>query len=256
MAERAPLYDTIGRTYATSRRADPRIAARIRAALGDAKSLVNVGAGTGDYEPRDLDVVAVEPSPVMIAQRPPGSARAVQGTAEALPLADDSVDVAMAINSDHHWPDRAAGLREMRRVARRRVVLLNSDPDAALDFWLTRDYLTGFLDLIPEPYRVPGSWRAELRELLGDVRLQDVGVPHDCVDGFYQAYWRRPRQYLSAEIRDNISVFRRLPRADVDAAVAHLRRDLDGGTWQARNVDLLDRDVLDVGLRLIVADVS
>jgi SAM-dependent methyltransferase len=256
MAERAPLYDTIGQTYATSRRADPRIAARIRAALGEARSLVNVGAGTGDYEPHDLNVVAVEPSPVMIAQRPPGSARALQGTAEALPLADDGVDVAMAINSDHHWPDRAAGLREMRRVARHRVVLLNSDPDAALDFWLTRDYLPGFIGLIPEPYRVPGHWRDELRQLLGDVDVQTVPVPHDCVDGFYQAFWRRPHLYLSAEIRNNISVFRRLPDDEVDGAMAHLRRDLDDGTWRTRNADLLDRDEVDVGLRLVVADVG
>ena len=150
-----PAYDRIGQDYGEHRRADPRIAAQIEAALGDARSVLNVGAGTGSYEPAGREVTAVEPSAAMIAQRPAGSAPAVQAGAEALPLEDDSFDAAMAILSDHHWGDRAAGLREMQRVARRRVLILNADPAEAESFWLTREYLPGFVELIPEPYRQP-----------------------------------------------------------------------------------------------------
>jgi SAM-dependent methyltransferase len=256
MAERAALYDRIGLTYSTSRTADPRLSAAIHGALGDARSVVNVGAGTGDYEPFGLDVIAIEPSEVMIAQRPAGSAQAIRGVAEALPLEDASVDAAMAIFSDHHWTDRTAGLREMRRVARKRIVLLNSDPSVANGFWLTRDYLPGFLDLIPEDCRAPGYWRQELRRLLGDIRVHVIPVPHDCTDGFYQAYWRRPSMYLRADVRRNISVFHRLPATDVSRAVQRLSHDLDNGTWHKRHDDLTSRPELDVGLRLVVAELG
>jgi SAM-dependent methyltransferase len=254
MAERAPLYDRIGTTYATSRRADPRIAEALRAALGDAETVLNVGAGTGAYEPDDRDVIALEPSSVMIAQRPAGSARVIQGVAERIPLQDDSVDAAMAVISDHHWADRAAGLRELRRVARGRVIVLNSDPALAETFWMTRDYLPGFLDLIPRPYRDPGRWEHELERLLGPITVEPVPLPHDCRDGFYHAYWRRPHAYLDNEVRDNISVFRRLPSADVRDAVDRLRRDLADGTWEERHGGLRRRAELDLGLRIVVAE--
>jgi ubiquinone/menaquinone biosynthesis C-methylase UbiE len=253
----APLYDEIGRTYSTTRRPDPRIAARIRAALGDARTVVNVGAGTGAYEPDDLDdVLAVEPSAAMIAQRPAGSATVINATAERLPIGDDSFDAAMAIISDHHWDDREAGLRELRRVARRRVVLLNSDPGAASHFWLTRDYLPGFVELIDEPYREAGHWEAALRRVLGEIQIEIVPVAHDCTDGFYQAYWRRPEAYLDPQVRANISVFHRVPAADVARAVQRLRNDLHSGIWQRRNAELLTRRELDVGLRLVTSDVT
>jgi SAM-dependent methyltransferase len=256
----AALYDRIGRTYATSRTPDPRIAAHLRAAIGDAPGgVVNVGAGTGAYEPDDLDVIAIEPSATMSAQRAAGDrARVLQASAEALPLADDSVDVAMAILSDHHWTDRAAGLREMARVARRRVVLCNDEPGTHERFWLTRDYLPSFLDLVPARYRTdPGLWRRELAELLGGtLTVHEVPIPHDCRDGFYRAFWRRPEAYINPEIRDNISVFRKLPAGDVAAAVDRLGADLDSGVWHARNAELLGREAHDVGLRVVVAEVG
>jgi SAM-dependent methyltransferase len=246
-------YDRIGRGYTASRQADPRIAARIEEALGDAGSVLNVGAGAGSYEPLDRDVIAVEPSAVMIAQRPAGSAAAIQASAEELPLEDDSVDVAMAIVSDHHWLDRPAGFREMRRVARDRVVILNADPGRAELFWLTRDYLAGFTSLIPERYRRADTWSRELGHLLGKVEIEPVPVPHDCADGFYQAYWRCPRAYLDEEIRSSTSVFHRLPEGEVSSAMERLRRDLDGGVWREKYGDLLGVSELDVGLRLVVA---
>lgn len=248
-----PAYDRIGRGYASSRRTDPRIAARIEQALGDARTVLNVGAGAGSYEPKDRKVTAVEPSAEMIAQRPAGPAVVVQASAEELPFEDGSFDAAMAIVTDHHWSDRAAGLREMTRVARRRVLLLNTDPSLAELFWLTRDYLPSFLDLIPERYRQRGYWEQELRELLGEVEVLPVPVPHDCRDGFYQAYWRWPDAYLDPRLRDAISVFHALPAQDVAAAMERLEDDLESGAWERRHGSLRELRELDLGLRLVVS---
>jgi SAM-dependent methyltransferase len=254
--EPGPGYDAIGRTYTATREPDPRLAAALEAGLGDARSVVNVGAGTGSYEPEGREIVAIEPSAVMIAQRSPGAARVLQATAEALPLEDDSVDAAMAILSDHHWRDRPAGIRELARVARRRVVLMNFDPADAGEVWLNRDYFPGFMRLVPGPYRRRGYFEEELRGMLPGVRVTAVPIPHDCRDGFYYAYWRRPRAYLDARVRENISVFHLLPPSEVEEGVARLEADLSGGGWEERNGDLLDREELDVGLRLVVAELA
>jgi SAM-dependent methyltransferase len=241
------LYDRIGVGYAAVRREDPSIAAAIHAALGDARTIVNVGAGAGSYEPRDRDVIAVEPSPVMLAQRPVGAAPAVQASAEALPFADGAFDAAMAVLSDHHWPDRAGGLRELRRVARRRALVFQCDLDMQLErFWLVRDYLTTFR---PESMSV-----AEIAAHLGAERIEPVPIPADCRDGFLGAYWRRPTAYLDPRVRAGISVFRLLPPAEIDAAVERLRADLESGEWARRNAAILELDAIDLGYRLVVAE--
>jgi SAM-dependent methyltransferase len=242
------LYDRIGVTYTATRGEDPRLAAAIHAALGDAVTVVNVGAGTGSYEPRDRTVIAIEPSAVMIAQRPHDAAPAIIARAEALPLADDGVDAAMAVLSDHHWADRAQGLREMRRVARRRAVVFQHDPAVAERFWLTRDYLPTFLR------RLRGKVLAEMMRPLGDVEIRPVPIPHDCRDGFLAAHWRRPHAYLDPAVRAGISVFAMLPEDEVATAVDRLRADLESGAWERRNADILDRDELDLGFRLVVAE--
>jgi SAM-dependent methyltransferase len=249
-------YDDIGRTYTRTRGEDPRIAVAIRRALGDARTVLNVGAGAGAYEPPDLELVAVEPSEVMIGQRPPGSARVVRASAESLPFEDRSFDAAMAILSDHHWGDRRAGIRELRRVARRRVVLLNADPALFDRFWFTNEYLPEFAELIPTPHLEPGAWERELRELLGPIEVHAVPIPHDCRDGFFGAYWRRPRAFLDSEIRAGISVFSLVPVAAVARAVAALGRDLESGAWEQRHVELLERDEIDLGYRLAVAEIG
>ena len=242
------LYDRLGVTYTATRREDPRLAAAIHAALGDAVTVVNVGAGTGSYEPRDRRVVAIEPSRVMIAQRPVDAAPAIVATAEDLPLADASVDAAMAVLTDHHWPDRARGLAEMRRVARRRAVVFQHDPTVASDFWLARDYLPTFLE------RLRGKRLAEMMRPLGDVEMRPVPIPHDCRDGFLGAFWRRPEAYLEPEVRAGISVFAMLPEDEVAAAVDALRADLRSGAWERRNAAILERDELDLGFRVVVAE--
>jgi SAM-dependent methyltransferase len=240
------LYDRIGRSYVATRAEDPRIAAAIRDALGEARTVLNVGAGSGSYEPRDRDVLAVEPSAVMRAQRPPGAAPCIDARAESLPFADGAFDAAMAVLSDHHWEDRLGGLREMRRVARRAVVF-QWDPAFADAFWLARDYLPSF----PDPQ---GVTLAETEEALGATRSIRVPIPHDCRDGFLMAYWRRPEAYLDPAVRANISVFSLLPREEVEAMVLALRADLASGEWAARNAALLELNTYDFGYRLIVAE--
>jgi SAM-dependent methyltransferase len=250
------LYDRIGRGYTKTRHADPRIAARIWQALGDARTVINVGAGTGSYEPTDRDVVAVDPSAAMIAQRPAGAPPAVQASAEDLPFADRRFDAALAVLSDHHWRDRLRGLRELRRVARRRVVLFNADPAQAERFWLTTEYLPGFLNLIPDRYREPGLWEEELSRELGGVRVDPVPLPHDCQDGFYGAFWRRPEAYLDPVVRDGISVFAHLSNSEVEEALIRLRHDLDSGTWRARHAGLIALDELDLGYCIVTAELA
>ena len=248
------LYDRIGTSYATTRRTDPRLAAAIWCALGDARTVLNVGAGAGNYELDDRELTALEPSPVMIAQRPPGSAPVVRGRAEELPFGDGSFDAVMAVLSDHHWSDRRRGLDELRRVARRRVVLFNANPAEADLFWLTTEYLPEFLELIPARYRQPGAWETELEDSLGAVALTAVAVPHDCRDGFYGAYWRRPEAYLRPEVRAGISVFAQLSSAAVHRAVDALAADLETGRWHERHRELLTMDELHLGYYVISAE--
>ncbi len=225
------------------RRPDPRIAGAIVSALGDARSVINVGAGAGSYEPRDRSVLAVEPSNLMISQRPPGAAPCVLGSAEALPAATGAFDAAMAVLTIHHWRDWRLGLREMRRVARSRIVLLTFDAEAS-DFWLTRDYLPAIAALDRETMPPLNL----LAEELGPYEAAPVLVPRDCSDGFLGAYWRRPQAYLDPIVRRSISVF---AKVDAEAGLNQLAEDLATGAWRERNADLLARDALDVGYRLL-----
>jgi len=245
----APLYDEIGVGYMTTRQADPTIEGMVHDALGDARRVVNVGAGTGSYEPHDREVVAVEPSEVMIAQRPAGAAPVVRAVAEELPFEDDSFDAAMAVITDHHWSDRARGLRELRRVARSRAVLLTYDPSFADRFWLVRDYLPGFKGL-------PGMTIDDVAAHLGAQTVLPVPIPADCRDGFLPAFWARPHAYLDPRVRAGISVFARLEPAEVEAAMACLRADLDSGAWNERNAELAGLDELDLGFRLLIAELG
>ncbi len=242
----AHLYDTLGATYGVTRRTEPRIAAQVWAALGDARTVLNVGAGTGSYEPDDRDVTAVEPSAVMRAQRPAGAAPCVDATAESLPFEDQSFDAAMAFATVDHWQDPIAGLCEMRRVARRVVVLTYdaSDPDR---FWLNRDYLPEYADL--------WTGRPSVTELAGAIgaRTEPVPIPWDCADGFHEAYWRRPEAYLDEDVRRGISIWARVGPDAERRAVHNLRGELASGQWAERNRDLAGLDAVDLGTRLLIA---
>src|SRR6059036_1464391 len=221
----AQLYDTIGATYTVTRRTEPRIAAQLWAALGGARTVFNVGAGTGSYEPSDREVTAVEPSAVMRAQRPAGAARCVAATAASLPFEDQSFDAAMAFATVHHWPDPVAGLREMQRVARRVVVFTCDTTDRSWRrrFWLTRDYL-------PEVAASRVGLATDLARAIG-ARMEPVLVPWDCADGFFEAYWRRPEAYLDENVRRGISVWAGVGPDAEQRAVDKLKSDLESGLW-------------------------
>lgn len=237
------IYDSIGEGYASRRRPDPRIGTSIAAALGDVRTIVNVGAGAGSYEPADRIVQAVEPSQTMIDQRPAHAAPCVRASAEDLPFATGAFDAAMAVLTIHHWADWRAGLREMRRVARRRIVLVTFDVEAS-DFWLTRDY---FPELAELDRRIMPALHELAREL-GPFHASPLLIPHDCVDGFLGAYWRRPQFYLDPVARKSMSSFAMI---DADAGLRLLAEDLEDGAWVRRNANLLKRDELDVGYRLL-----
>ncbi|MFC0530541.1 MerR family transcriptional regulator [Phytohabitans kaempferiae] len=245
----ARLYDAIGSAYPATRRTEPRIAARIWDALGDARTVLNVGAGTGSYEPHDRDVTAVEPSAVMRAQRPAGAAPCVAAAAESLPFEDQSFDAAMAVSTVHHWADPVAGLREMRRVARRMVVLTYDADETgwAHRFWLIRDYMPEFAGLLV-------GWPS-LADLAGAIggRAEPVLIPWDCADGFFEAYWRRPEAYLDEHVRRAVSVWTRVGPQAERRAVSRLADDLSSGRWAERNREIVALDAVDLGLRLLVA---
>ena len=242
------FYDRIGVGYADRRRADPRLAAAITRALNRTETVVNVGAGAGSYEPSDRSVVAVEPAMTMIRQRRAGSAPVVQASATALPFRDDGFAAALAVLTVHHWPDRARGLAELGRVARRRVVVVTWDPSSQ-GFWLLDDYFPQIGD-VDRP-NFPSL--EDFRRALGRVEVHPLPIPHDCVDGFLGAYWRRPHAYLDAGVRSAISTFAKLQTSDVESGVERLRRDLADGTWARRHGDLLNRSEIDLGYRIVIA---
>ena len=238
------LYDRVGTEYGNVRKEDPRLAKAILEALGDARSIVNVGAGAGSYEPVDRQVVAIEPSVGMIAQRPPGGAAVVRAVAEALPLATGSVSTSLAVLTVHHWPNQDVGLGELCRVSRERVVIFTWDPDST-GFWLTRDYFPDFLE--QDRKRFPAI--ASLTRHLDEARVVPVLIPHDCQDGFLGAYWRRPGAYLDAAVRRGIS---RFALCEDLSPLKGLRRDLESGEWEARYAEVLRAEEWDLGYRLVV----
>jgi len=246
-----PAYDRIGIGYSAVRRPEPRIAARIEAALGEARSVLNVGAGTGSYEPADREVTAVEPSQTMIDQRPAGSAPVFQGLAEDLPFGDDSFDAAMAMITVHHWRDMPAGLAEMRRVARRRVVVLTFDPTPAADLWLC-DYFPAAL----EYHAAAMPPIAELAALLPGATVETIPIPRECSDGFFLGIWDRPEMHLDPAVRRGQSAWTFLADGVEAAIVERLRSDLQSGAWDARFGALRNAPELVGSLRIVVSSPS
>lgn len=244
------VYDEIGRSYRRTRRPDPRIASAVFAALGDATSVVNVGAGAGSYEPPQT-VLAVEPSGVMIEQRPAATAAVVQAVAEALPLRDKSVDAVLAVFTVHHWADVAAGVAEMRRVARRRVVFFTWRPERVAQFWLLAEYLPA----AAETHARQAVPLQALCALLDDeCWVRSVPVPHDCLDGFGAAYWRRPAAYLDPQVRAGISMLAKTDEAALRPGLHRLEDDLRTGRWHREHAPLLQLDALDIGYCTVTLD--
>jgi SAM-dependent methyltransferase len=240
----AALYERLGQSYQQARRADPRIAELLAAAIGDARSVVNVGGGTGSYEPTNCHVVAVEPAAAMRARRPVAAAPCVDARAEALPFDDASVDVAMGIYTDFHWSDRARGIAEMKRVARRSVVLLTVDSAHADSYWLIRDYLPEGRSLF-----APLS---DLLAMLPGATVRPVLIPEDCQDGFVQAFWKRPHALLDPQVRASMALFSHMQSDQIERRIQRLRADLADGTWHDRNRTLLDKSSADLAHRLVI----
>lgn len=240
-------YEAGGAGYGTQRRADPRIEALVHEALGDARTVVNVGAGAGSYEPAGRTVLAVEPSASMRAQRKPGSAPVVEAVAAALPVRTDAVDAAMAMITVHQWPDPAAGLRELRRVARRRAVVLTFDRDELGRFWLV-DYLP---ELIASEQRRFPTVTAICDALGPRSEVTDVPIPIDCTDGFIEAYYARPEQLLNPSVRASQSAWGHVSPDAVRRFVTALRADLDSGRWDERYGHLRRRPQYTGSLRLV-----
>lgn len=241
----AATYDTIGINYANLRKPDPRIEAAVWRALGSAETVLNVGAGAGNYEPIDRQITAVEPSEEMIAQREASSATVIQGSAEDLPFEDKSFAASMASLTVHHWTDKKKGLQEMRRVTRGPVVLLTYDP-AFRGFWLT-DYFPELITL--DEGQMPRI--SDYETWLGPVDVEAVPIPHDCTDGFLAGYWRRPAAYLDPRARAAMSSFWKV--GDVSTGLARLEADLKSGEWERQNAHLLGLDECDCGYRLVVS---
>src|SRR6185436_5995371 len=225
----SPLYDRIGDSYYKTRRQDPRIAAQITDALGDARSVLNVGAGTGAYEPTDREVLAVEPSETMVAQRALRSARVIRASAENLPLRDGSFDVALAVNTVHHWTDLRAGLSELRRIASERIVIFLRDAESGTPFWLTQDYLPSL-----DPSRRLSAIVKAIKGEFPSVKAVPVPLTRDCFDGLFSAYWGRPEMYLNGEVRRNISNFALAREDDLAEGLESLHADLASGAWDRK----------------------
>jgi SAM-dependent methyltransferase len=245
------LYDRIGASYYQTRRQDPRIAASITDALGDARSVLNVGAGTGAYEPTDRDVIAVEPAETMIAQRPRRSAPVIRAMAASLPVQDGSFDAALAVNTVQHWTDLRAGLGELRRSARKRVVIFLRDAESGTRFWLTEDYLPSL-----DPSRRTSTIVKAIKSEFPSVKTLPVPLARNCVDGLFSAYWGRPEMYLNSEVRRNISNFALARENDVAEGLASLQADLESGAWDRKYGNLRSLSELDLGHRLLVNELA
>jgi SAM-dependent methyltransferase len=241
-------YETIDRDLAELRQPDPRIAARVEAALGSARTVISVGAGTGTYEPSDRLVLAVEPSAERIFQRPMGAARAVQGRAECLRFGEASFDTAMAMLSVHRFDDLAVALKEMRRVARRRIVILTFDP--AIQVW--PHYYWPELGQLARETLPPIT---ALLEALPNARVEPVLCPRACRNGFYRALWDRPEHLLDLAVRGASPDFAGISDRATDLGVSCLRSDLADGSWVRKYGHLLSCSEADIGLRLVVSEI-
>ncbi len=243
-------YSVHGQGYTRMRRTDPRIAARVHNALGGARSVLNVGAGAGSYEPEDRHVIAVEPSATMRAQRPPHLAPAIHAAAEQLPLDDQSVDASMAMITVHQWPDLDRGLAELRRVTRGPIVILTFDGDALHRFWLA-DYVPKMIAVeqrrFPTIEKISGC-------LGGAVRVEAIPIPGGCVDGFNEAYYARPESFLDPAVRRSQSAWSFVSDEDQARFVESLGNDLKSGAWDRKYSQWRTKPFFEGSLRLIVSD--
>lgn len=244
-----PIYDIIGLNYSVTRCTDPKIAEQLYAELQGASRIINIGAGTGSYEPENVDLVAVEPSAEMIEQRKKDAYPVKQASAEKLPFEDKSFSHAMTVLSMHHWQDKPAAFREINRVAIEKFVAITWDPQSE-PFWLTRDYF-------PEIYEMDRAifpYMEQFKAHFDDVKIRPLHIPSDCKDGFFAAFWKRPAAYLNPEVRQATSPFSKVE--NLTDGLQKLENDLTSGTWAKQNEELLEASSWDVGYRIITAKIK
>ena len=242
------IYNKIGVGYAQTRQEDPKLYNRILQNLGDAKSVVNIGAGAGSYEPKNLEVLAVEPSEVMIQQRKPGSAPVIQATADKLPLKDKSYDAAMTVISIHHWHNQQQGIKEMCRIARKRVVIVTIDPRVSNKMWLPADYLHEIAELDSKTLPLPET----ICEWLDcKTKIETYPIPKDTPDWTLMSFWAHPERVLDPAARAGTSGFARQPKEIVERVVTDVERDLKSGLWDKKYGHLRKLNEFDAGLRII-----
>ncbi|NOX52787.1 MAG: class I SAM-dependent methyltransferase [Gammaproteobacteria bacterium] len=242
------IYDNIGINYSVQRHTDPRIASQLFSELKEATRIVNIGAGTGSYEPENIELVAVEPSSKMIAQRKMGSHKVEKAFAEELPFENNSFSHAMTVLSMHHWENRELAFREINRVVTEKFVAITWDPESD-PFWLTRDYF-------PEIYELDKRIFPKLDELsehFDEVGMRPLPIPSDCIDGFLAAFWKKPEAYLSHDVRQSISPFSKIN--NLADGLQKLKEDLASGVWARNNSSILDSITLDVGYKVVWAQV-
>jgi SAM-dependent methyltransferase len=237
------IYDQIGNEYSKLRIPDKRIESLIHNEIGSCQNIINIGAGSGSYEPKNYNIVAVEPSKIMISQRPIGSAPVIQAYAEYLPFSDKQFDLAMALLTIHHWEDLEKGLMEMKRVSKRQLIF-TWDPTFT-GFWLTKDYFPEILKIDKKIFPQINF----IESVLGPLKRQIVEIPHNCTDGFGSAYWRRPKAYLNPNVRAAISTFHKI--TNVESGLSRLRDDIESGKWEAQNGHLLELESLDLGFLIL-----
>lgn len=242
------IYDEIGINYSITRSTDPNVAKQFYSDIKDATRIVNIGAGTGSYEPEDIDLVAVEPSAEMITQRKDGSHSVIQASAENLPFEDNSFSHAMTVLSMHHWENRIRAFSEINRVTTKKFVAITWDPKSE-PFWLTRDYF-------PEIHEMDKRIFPEMedfKEHFDDVEIRSLQIPHDCQDGFFAAFWKRPKAYLSPEVRQATSPFSKVK--NLSEGLQKLEDDLISGAWAKNNYAILNESSLDAGYRIVSAKI-
>ncbi len=242
------LYDDIGNDYSVTRCTDPKVAEQLYSELQDATHIVNIGAGTGSYEPENIKLIAVEPSSKMISQRKIGSHPVKQAFAESLPFESNIFSHAMTVLSMHHWQNRVSAFQEINRVTTKKFIAISWDPKSE-PFWLTRDYF-------PEIYEMDKNIFPSIEELndfFGEVTIRPLHIPSDCKDGFLAAFWKRPDAYLSSSVRQAMSPFSKIK--NLSEGLQKLKADLASGDWLKKNHDILSCSDLDVGYRLITAKI-
>jgi SAM-dependent methyltransferase len=243
-------YDKLGQKYSVKRQTEPAIFSYIVKALGDAATVLNVGAGTGSYEPTDRYVIAVEPSLVMRSQRESNNKNpAVIAFADNLPFDDNSFEASTAFVTVHHWSDIHKGLHELRRVTKNQVIIMTFDPEALDDFWNA----IYFPELIEAEKKRYPSIDFITTALGGTCEVQKIPIPFDCADGFQEAFYGRPEAFLDKQVRQSQSAWGFISPEVEEKYIKDFAEELASGEWDKKYGHYRTQPSFTCALRLIIS---